>query len=82
MIAFRYVEPLDRRQKADIAFADQIGQIESVILILFRDVDDKAQIRVDDFVFCRLVARFRFQRQIGFLVARKQRNFIDIFQIH
>ena len=69
MIAFRYVEPLDRRQKADIAFADQIGQIESVILIFFCDIDNKAQIRVDDFVFRSLVARFRFQRQIGFLFA-------------
>ena len=81
MVSLGYVEPLDGVHESDVAFADQVDQRQSLILVLLGDVDDKAQVGAHQVFLGGLVPIAGTGGQVDFLLAGEQRDTVDVAQI-
>src|SRR5438552_3143268 len=57
LVAAAVLELVDRLHQSDVAFLDQVQELESTVGVLLRDRDDEAEVRLDHFLLgpCRLV---------------------------
>src|SRR6185437_8032492 len=79
--AVRVVELLSGANEAEVAFVDQIGQRNAVVLVALGDRHDEAQIGADESVERLRVAGANAAGELGFLVSREQRVGANLVQV-
>ena len=77
MIALSHIKAVNGGHKADIALADQVHQIKTMVLIFFCDVYDKAKVRFYNLLFRCFVTFGRLHSQGILFFTGQQGNCID-----
>src|SRR5205823_1379810 len=79
--AFRLVELVGGANEAEVAFVDQIGERDALILILLGDRDDEAQIRTHQRIEGLLVVLADALRELHFHLASDEGKDADVPEV-
>ena len=76
------VEALDSLEKAQVAFLDQIEELETSSNKLLRNADHETEVRLDERTFGILITGFNRLCKSDFLCCRQQINLTYLLQVH
>ena len=76
-----FVEAFGGFNKSHIAFVDEVGEAKSLVLVLFCNRDDEAQVSLRQAVECCLVAGFDALSQLNFLFGCQQLFAANVLKI-
>ena len=81
LAALRGIEAFDSLDQANVAFADQVEERETEIVVIVGDLYDQSQIRGDHVVASRLVAVFDTACELNFLLRCQEFGFADLLHV-